>query len=59
MLIEVLHRDPLAYTPPYEILRGELTGAYSRRINQQHRLVYEVFPELRTVRVFRMWTHYE
>jgi Txe/YoeB family toxin of toxin-antitoxin system len=59
VLIDVLRRDPLEYPPPYERLRGELVGAYSRRINQHHRLVYEVFPDVRTVRVLRMWTHYE
>ena len=44
--------------PPYEMLVGDLAGAYSRRVNIQHRLVYEVFEEQRIVRVLRMWTHY-
>lgn len=58
-LIEVLREDPFANPPPFEKLLGDLSGAYSRRINVQHRLVYEVFPEIRVVRVLRMWTHYE
>ena len=56
-IIDQLRRDPFA--PPYEKLSGELAGAYSRRINAQHRVVYDVFPRLREVRVYRMWTHYE
>lgn len=58
-LIEVLAGDPFQNPPPYEKLVGDLEGAYSRRINIQHRLVYEVFKKERTVRVLRMWTHYE
>ena len=58
-LIEVLTEDPFAVPPRYERLVGDLAGMYSRRINIQHRLVYEVFEEERTVRVLRMWTHYE
>ena len=58
-LLEVLERDPVQNLPPFEKLVGDLSGAYSRRINIQHRLVYEVFPEQRTVRVLRMWTHYD
>ena len=58
-LIEVLAHDPFQNPPPYERLVGDLDGAYSRRINIQHRLVYEVFKKERTVRVLRMWTHYE
>ena len=58
-LIEVLANDPFRNPPPYERLVGDLDGAYSRRINIQHRLVYEVFRKERTVRVLRMWTHYE
>ncbi len=58
-LIEVLTKDPFATPPRYERLVGDLAGMYSRRINIQHRLVYEVFEEGRTVRVLRMWTHYE
>ena len=58
-LIEVLARDPFADPPPFEKLVGDLAGAYSRRINIQHRLVYQVIPEIKTVKVLRMWTHYE
>ena len=58
-LLAVLANDPFQNPPPYEKLVGDLSGAYSRRINIQHRLVYEVFSAERTVRVLRMWTHYE
>ena len=58
-LIEVLANDPFRNPPPFEKLVGDLEGAYSRRINIQHRLVYEVFKKEKTVRVLRMWTHYE
>ncbi len=58
-LLAVLAQDPFQNPPPYEKLVGDLAGAYSRRINIQHRLVYEVFAQERTVRVLRMWTHYE
>ncbi len=58
-LLAVLAQDPFQNPPPYEKLVGDLAGAYSRRINIQHRLVYEVFAKERTVRVLRMWTHYE
>lgn len=58
-LLAILAADPLQNPPPYEKLVGDLAGAYSRRINIQHRLVYEVFPKERVVRVLRMWTHYE
>ena len=58
-LLEVLAVDPFQNPPSYEKLVGDLEGAYSRRINIQHRLVYEVFKKARTVRVLRMWTHYE
>lgn len=58
-LLEILAADPFQNPPPYEKLVGDLAGAYSRRINIQHRMVYEVFTEERIVRVLRMWTHYE
>jgi toxin YoeB len=58
-LVAVLESDPFQNPPQYEKLIGDLSGAYSRRINIQHRLVYEVFPTERIVRVLRMWTHYE
>ena len=59
VLLSVLAIDPFQNPPPYEKLVGDLAGTYSRRINIQHRLVYEVFSKERTVRVLRMWTHYE
>lgn len=58
-LLDVLAADPFQNPPPCEKLVGDLAGAYSRRINIQHRLVYEVFQKERVVRVLRMWTHYE
>ena len=58
-LLDIVACDPFQNPPPFEKLVGDLAGAYSRRINIQHRLVYEVFKKARTVRVLRMWTHYE
>ncbi len=58
-LLSILANDPFARPPSFEKLVGDLDGAYSRRINIQHRLVYEVFPEQKVVRILRMWTHYE
>jgi len=58
-LLAVLARDPYEVPPPFEKLVGDLAGAFSRRINIQHRLVYEVLDEEKTVKVIRMWTHYE
>ena len=58
-LLGILRVNPLQNPPPFEKLVGDLGGAYSRRINIQHRLVYEIFVEERTVRVLRMWTHYD
>ncbi len=58
-LLDILHRNPRQTPPPFEKLVGDLTGAYSRRINIQHRLVYQVLDRERTVKVIRMWTHYE
>ncbi len=58
-LLDVLAIDPFQNPPAYEKLVGDLDGAYSRRINIRHRLVYEVFKKERTVRVLRMWSHYE
>jgi Txe/YoeB family toxin of toxin-antitoxin system len=57
-LIAVLREDPFRTPPPYEKLVGDLAGAYSRRINLQHRLVYQVLQAERVVKVLRMWTHY-
>ena len=59
VLLDILEKDPFQNPPPYEKLVGDLRGAYSRRINIQHRIVYEVFRKEKTVRVLRMWTHYE
>ena len=58
-LISLLQKDPFQNPPQFEKLVGDLDGAYSRRINIQHRLVYQVIPEDRIVKVLRMWTHYE
>lgn len=58
-LLELLERDPFETPPQYEKLVGDLTGAYSRRINIRHRLVYEAIEERRIVKIIRMWTHYE
>lgn len=58
-LLAVIASDPFQDPPPFEKLVGDLAGAYSRRINIQHRIVYEVFAKEKTVRVLRMWTHYE
>jgi Txe/YoeB family toxin of toxin-antitoxin system len=58
-LLEILSKNPFQTPPPYEKLMGDLSGAYSRRINIQHRLVYQILKEIRTVKVIRMWTHYE
>ena len=57
-LLAILAADPFQNPPSYEKLVGDLAGAYSRRINIQHRLVYEVFIQEKTVRVLRMWSHY-
>ena len=58
-LLAIITKNPFQTPPPYEKLVGELHGAYSRRINIQHRLVYEVIENIKTVKVLRMWTHYE
>lgn len=58
-LLDLLSRNPTQTPPPCEKLVGDLAGAYSRRINIQHRLVYQVLPDIKTVKVIRMWTHYE
>jgi len=57
-LLEIIKVDPFADYPPYEKLVGNLEGAYSRRINIQHRLVYQVYEKEKVVKVIRMWTHY-
>lgn len=58
-LLNVLRQNPFQNPPPYEKLVGDLSGAYSRRINIQHRLVYQVVDEQKTIKVLRMWSHYE
>jgi toxin YoeB len=58
-LLKILEEDPFQTPPPYEKLVGDLAGAYSRRINIQHRLVYQVLKKEKVVKVIRMWTHYE
>ena len=58
-LLDIIARKPFQNPPPYEKLMGDLAGAYSRRINIQHRLVYQVYDAEHTIKVVRMWTHYE
>ena len=58
-LLEVLRQNPFQNPPPFEKLVGDLAGAYSRRINVQHRLVYQVLSKAKVVKVIRLWTHYE
>ena len=58
-LLKVLKKNAFKQPPPFEKLVGDLEGAYSRRINIQHRLVYQVLKDIKTVKVIRMWTHYK
>ena len=58
-LINIIKENPYQNPPPYEKPVGDLTGAYSRRINIQHRLVYQVYEKEKTIKVIRLWTHYE
>lgn len=58
-LLEILKENPYQKPPPYEKLVGDLAGAYSRRINIQHRLVYQIYVKEKIVKVIRLWTHYE
>lgn len=58
-LLAIIAENPLQNPPPYEKLVGDLAGAYSRRINIQHRLVYQIIEEERVVKVLRLWSHYE
>lgn len=58
-LLQVITNNPYQNPPPYEKLVGDLEGFYSRRINIQHRLVYEVLEDIRVIKILRMWTHYE
>ena len=58
-LIDIIRQSPFQNPPPYEKLVGDLDGAYSRRINLQHRLIYQVLESEQTIKILRMWTHYE
>lgn len=58
-LLEIIKKNPFKNPPPFEKLVGDLTGAYSRRINIQHRIVYQIMKKYKTVKIVRMWTHYE
>ena len=58
-LLDLLREDPYRNPPPYEKLVGDLSGACSRRINIQHRLIYQILDDIQTVKVIRMWTHYD
>ncbi|HAR49270.1 toxin of toxin-antitoxin system [Smithella sp. SCADC] len=58
-ILNILRKDPYQNPPSYEKLVGDLSGAYSRRINIQRRLVYQILDDIKTVKVIRMWTHYE
>ena len=58
-LLDIIQKDPYQNPPPYEKLVGDLSGAYSRRINIQHRLVYQIYEVERTIKVIRLWTHYD
>jgi Txe/YoeB family toxin of toxin-antitoxin system len=59
LLLDIIQKDPYQNPPPYEKLVGDLSGAYSRRINIQHRLVYQIYEKEHTIKVIRLWTHYE
>ena len=59
VLLDILRENPYQTPPPFEKLIGDLSGAYSRRINIQHRLVYQIIDDEKTVKVIRMWSHYE
>ncbi|RLA71570.1 MAG: Txe/YoeB family addiction module toxin [Epsilonproteobacteria bacterium] len=58
-LLKIIEREPLEYPPKFEYLSANLKGKISRRINKQHRLVYEIFEEEKLIKIYRMWTHYE
>ena len=58
-LLDIIQKDPFQKPPPYEKLVGDLSGAYSRRINIQHRLVYQIYEKEKIIKVIRLWTHYE
>jgi Txe/YoeB family toxin of toxin-antitoxin system len=58
-LLNLIKLDPFKYPPEYELLKGDMKGLVSRRINKQHRLVYEIFEQEKLIKVYRMWGHYE
>ena len=58
-LLSIIQENPYQNPPPYEKLVGDLSGAYSRRINIQHRMVYQVLDEVKAIKILRLWTHYE
>ena len=58
-LLKILEENPFQNPPPYEKLVGDLAGAFSRRINIQHRIVYQVYEKEKTIKIIRLWTHYE
>ena len=58
-LLKIISENPFQNPPPYEKLVGDLSGAFSRRINIQHRLVYQVYKEEKSIKILRLWTHYE
>ena len=59
LLIDIIRKNPYQTPPPYEKLQGDLQGAYSRRINIKHRLVYQVYEEDKSVKIISLWSHYE
>lgn len=59
ILLALLKENPLANPPRFEKLKGDLSGAYSRRINIQHRLIYQIYEKEKSIKIIRMWTHYE
>ena len=59
ILFDTIKNNPYQTPPSYEKLLGKLSSVYSRRINRQHRLIYQIFPQLKTIKIIRMWTHYE
>jgi len=58
-LLDIIKNNPLQYPPDYEYLKGDMKGLISRRINRQHRVVYEIFENERIIKIYRMWSHYE
>ncbi|MEB3190851.1 MAG: Txe/YoeB family addiction module toxin [Snowella sp.] len=58
-LIKIIEEDPFQYPPDYELLKGDMKGLISRRINKQHRLFYEVFESEKLIKIYRMWSHYD